>query len=151
MKFFLIIKSLTTKITNGILLLFIGAMHTRLVLSADGFGQQFSVYAKSWFFSISSGMDELPAVAGTTNFEVFAAFWFFYFGVALIPLGLLVHSIEKEKRALPYSFTVSYLLFVLLGCYMVPNSGMTFIMLPHALYMFVKNHMRRKHLKSISS
>lgn len=149
MKFLLAIKGLANRITNGILLLLIGAMHTQLVLSADGFGRQFSVFAESWFFRISSGMDELPAVQGKTNFEIFATFWFFYFGVALIPLGFLVHSIEKEKRALPSSFTGSYLLFVLLGCYMVPNSGMTFIMLPQALYMLVKNYMLQKRLRGL--
>ena len=137
MKFF-------NKITNGILLIIIGALHTKLVLSSDGFGGQFREFSKIYFYKISSGLDQLPAQIGHTNFETFAAFFFFYFGIFMIPLGLLVHSIEKAKNVLPNSFTISYLVFVLLGCYMIPNSGMTFIMLPHAIYMLVRNYFKTR-------
>ena len=119
------------KITNGVLLILIGLLHMQLALSPDGGGKQFQQMAETCFFKVSRGMDELPIVAGKTNSEIFAAFWFFYFGLLLIPLGLLVHSIEKEGRALPHYFTITYLIVVLIGCYMIPNSGMTFIMLPH--------------------
>ncbi len=132
------------KITNGILLIIIGILHTQFVISNDGCGKQFAKFSDSYFFKISKGLDELPVVAGKTNVETFAVFWFFYFGILLIPLGLLVHSIEKEKRILPHYFTISYLIFVLLGCYMIPNSGMTFIMLPHAVYMLVINYVKAK-------
>lgn len=132
------------KITNGILLIVIGIMHTKLVVSPDGCGKQFAGFRGSYFFKISGGLDELPAAAGKTNFETFAAFWFFYFGVLIIPLGLLVHSIEKANRVLPHYFTISYLIIVLIGCYMIPNSGMTFIMLPHAVYMLTGNYLKAK-------
>jgi len=132
------------KITNGILLIVIGIMHSHMAFSPDGLGNQFLKFSNTYFFNISSGLDELPAEIGKTNFETFAAFWFFYFGILLIPLGLLVHSIEKDGRILPHYFTVSYLIFVLLGCYMIPNSGMTIIMLPHAIYMLVRNYLRAK-------
>jgi hypothetical protein len=56
--------------------------------------------------------------------------------------GLLVHSIERNKGIVPYSFTISYLMVVLIGCYMVPSSGMTFFMLPHAVYMLIRNHLK---------
>jgi hypothetical protein len=127
------------KITNGVLLIVIGLLHTQLALSPDGGGRQFRQMAETCFFKVSGGLDELPIVAGKTNSEIFAVFWFFYFGLLLIPLGLLVHSIEKEGRALPLYFTIAYLMVVLIGCYMIPNSGMTFIMLPHAVYMLVCN------------
>jgi len=130
------------KITNGILLIVIGIMHSHLAFSPDGLGNQFLKFSNTYFFKISSGLDELPAEIGKTNFETFAVFWFFYFGILLIPLGLLVHSIEKDCRILPHYFTVSYLIFVLVGCYMIPNSGMTIIMLPHAIYMLVRNYLR---------
>ncbi len=130
------------KITNGILLIVIGILHTQLAFSPDGFGNLFLKHSKSYFYRISAGLDELPAEYGKTDFATHAGFWFFYFGILLIPLGLLVHSIEKDGRALPHYFTVSYLLFVLIGCYMIPNSGMTFIMLPQAVYMLVRNHFR---------
>lgn len=132
------------KITNGTILILLGLLHTNLALSSDGFGKQFMEFAKSYFFKIISGMDELPAEVGRTNFEAAAAFWFFYFGILLIPLGLLVHSIEKEKRIIPYSFTISYLVVVCIGCYMIPFSGITFFMLPHAIFMLVRNVLRAK-------
>lgn len=131
-------------ITNGILLIFIGVMHSKFAFSPDGLRNQLLKYSETYFFKISTGLDELPGETGKTDFETFAAFWFMYFGIALIPLGLLVHSIEKSGRILPHYFTVSYLIFVLLGCYMIPNSGMTFIMLPHAIYMLARNYLRAK-------
>ena len=82
----------------------------------------------------------MPATIGNTNFESFAAFWFFYFGILLIPLGLLLHFVEKDKKILPLSFTISYLIVILIGCYMIPNSGMTVFMLPHALYLIIRNY-----------
>jgi len=137
------------KITNGILLIVIGILHSKLAFSTDGFGNQFLKFSKTYFFKISTGLDELPAEVGKTNFETFAAFWFLYFGILLIPLGLLIHSIEKDKRTLPNYFTVSYLIFILIGCYMVPNSGLTIIMLPHAIYMLVRNYLRARKLRNV--
>lgn len=134
-------------ITNGILLIVIGILHTQLVLSPDGCGKQFQNFAKSHFYKICGGLTELPVVAGKTDVETFAVFWFFYFGIFIIPLGLLVHSIEKAKRTIPHYFTISYLIVVLIGCYMVPNSGITFIMLPHAIYMLLSNYYKAKRLK----
>lgn len=135
-----------SKITNGILLIIIGLLHTKLVVSADGCGAQFSNFAKSNFFRISGGLNELPAAVGKTNFETFAAFWFFYFGILLIPLGLLVHAIERKYKVLPHSFTISYLIVVMVGAYMIPASGMTYIMLPHAVYMLAANFYKAKKL-----
>jgi hypothetical protein len=59
------------KITNGILLIIIGLLHTKLVVTADGFGTQFLNFSKTWFFRISGGLNELPAAAGKTNFEAY--------------------------------------------------------------------------------
>jgi hypothetical protein len=133
---------LIKKITNGSILVVIGLMHTYCAVSSSGFGKQFQEFSKGYFFKISPGADELPAMAGKTNFETHAAFWFFYFGILIIPIGLLVHSIEKDKKILPYSFTISYFIVVLIGCYMVPNSGMSFFMLPHAIYMLISNFVK---------
>ncbi len=55
------------KITNGILLVIIGIMHTQLVVSSGGCGKQFIKFSESYFFKISSGLDQLPAVAGKTE------------------------------------------------------------------------------------
>lgn len=132
-------KHILSRITNGVLLIIIGLLHTKLVVSADGCGAQFSDFAKTNFFRICGGLNELPAAAGKTNFESFAAFWFFYFGILLIPLGLLVHAIERKYKVLPHSFTISYLVVVAIGAYMIPASGMTYIMLPHAVFMLAGN------------
>jgi hypothetical protein len=133
---------IVNRITNGIILIMIGILHTSLVVSSNGCGKQFLDFSKSWFFKISGGMDEFPAEVGRTNFENFAVFWFFYFGILMIPLGLLVHSVEKERRILPHYFTISYLIVVIIGSYMIPKSGMTFIMLPHAIYMLIRNYFK---------
>ncbi len=128
-----------SKITNGLILILIGIIHTRLVISNDGFGFKFREFAHSGFFRISNGLGELPYVPGTSKTDTFAAFWFFYFGILIIPLGLLVHAVERKYRVLPHSFTISYLIVVATGTYMIPASGMTYIMLPHAVYMLLVN------------
>ncbi|WP_108868538.1 DUF6463 family protein [Aquimarina aquimarini] len=132
------------KITNGLLLIIIGIMHTLFAFSSGGFQKQILFFSESNFYKVSQGMKELPASIEHTNFEHFATFWFLYFGFFLITLGLLVHSIEKQKLALPHYFTVSYFIVVLLGCYMVPNSGITFFMLPQAIYMLISNYLKIK-------
>ncbi len=131
-------------ITNGIALIVIGIMHTQLAITAGGFGKQFGRFAEQRFFKISLGMAELPASEGLTNFETFAVFWFFYFGVMIIPLGILVHYLERRRIFLPLAFTVSYLLVVAMGAYMIPNSGMTYFMLPHAIFMLIYSRVKKK-------
>jgi len=139
-----IIKKLIQNTTNGVILIIIGIMHTQFALSKEVFGQKFLEFSKSYFFKISKGTDELPIVLGQTNLDAFAAFWFFYFGILLFPLGMLLHSIEKDGKIIPTSFTISYLIVVIIGCYMIPNSGMTVFMLPHAIYMLVRNFLKAK-------
>jgi hypothetical protein len=142
------------KITNGVLLIIIGLFHTKLALSTDGFGSKFMEFSQSGFYKIHRGLEELPFVHGkmsVSSLEAFSAFWFFYFGILIIPLGLLVHSIEKTGRALPHYFTISYLLVVLIGAYMIPNSGMSVIMLPQALYMLIINFVRARKINSTIS
>jgi hypothetical protein len=97
------------------------------------------VFSERLFFKISDGLSEFPILDGKMNYENFAAFWFFYFGLILIPVGLLVDHVEKSTGKIPDSFTWSYLIVVLVGSFMIPFSGMTFLMLPHALYMLNRN------------
>lgn len=132
------------RITNGHILILIGILHTHFAISADGFQIQFTEFAKVYFFNISSGLDQLPAMVGKTDFETFATFWFFYFGIIMFPLGFAINYIEKVNKHLPILFTISYLMLVLIGCYMVPNSGITIFMLPHALYMIIKPLFKRQ-------
>ena len=141
------LKKITSKIpliiTNGVLLIIIGVLHSSTVVSSEN-RKQFIEASHSYFFKIGGGMSELPIESGKMNLEMMTFFWFFYFGLLLIPLGLLVHSIETKNRILPYSFTISYLIFVLIGSYMIPDSGMTVIMLPQAVYMLTINHIRKR-------
>ena len=120
---------------NGLMFILIGTAHTLLGLSPWGFGNQFWDFSSHLFFRISSGILEFPLFDGQMDYESFAAFWFFYFGLLLFPIGLLVRYLEKQELQLPRSFVLSYLLVILLGAYMIPLSGMTFFMLPHALFM----------------
>jgi hypothetical protein len=131
-------------LTNGCIIVIIGFMHMLFALSKDAFGTQFKQFAQSGFFKIHEGLNVMPFKPETANIEAFAAFWFFYFGLFLIPLGVLLHIVEKKKGSLPVAFTISYLICVLTGCYMVPSSGMTYIMLPHALYMVIIGNLRSK-------
>ena len=73
------------------------------------------------------------------NHENFAAFWFFYFGLLLIPLGIILNHLEKTGAQIPQRFIITYLIIVLIGVFMIPLSGMTFLMLPHALLMLIQN------------
>jgi len=74
------------------------------------------------------------------NYGNFAEIWFFYCGILLIPIGIFLNYVEKQNKQIPKSCTWSYLIVVLIGVYMIPFSGMTFFMLPHALFMLVKSN-----------
>jgi hypothetical protein len=128
------------KITNGKILIFFGIIHPLLGISPFAFGKQFFNFANKFFFKISDGLMEFPLLKGQMNYENFAAFWFFYFGLLLIPLGILLNYLEKENKSIPKEFIWSYLIIVLIGVYMIPFSGMTIFMLPHALYMLIKRN-----------
>ncbi len=132
------------KITNGKILVFFGIIHPLLGISPFAFGKQFSGFANKYFFKISDGLSEFPLLNGQMKYEDFAAFWFFYFGILLIPLGILVNYVEQESRGIPKNFIWAYLIVVLIGVYMIPFSGMTFLMLPHAIYMLVQENRRTR-------
>lgn len=119
------------KVTNGLIIIAIGVIHT--LLTPLAYLKQFQVFTKQYFFSINGGFLEK-----TLNYETFAAFWCLYFGLILFPLGILLHTIERKGVPIPFAFIISYLIFILVGVYMIPMSGMTIFMLPHAIYMTVK-------------
>lgn len=132
---------------HGLIFILIGTAHTLLGLSPWGFGKQFSEFSSTLFFRINSGILEFPLFNWQMDYESFAAFWFFYFGLLLFPIGLLVRFMEKQELVLPRSFVLGYLLVIVLGAYMIPLSGMTFFMLPHALFMAWQ--LRKDELKSV--
>jgi hypothetical protein len=131
------------KITNGKILIFLGIIHPLLGISPFAFGKQFAGFADKFFFKISEGLFEFPLLNGQMNYENFAAFWFFYYGLLLIPLGILVGYVEKMNGQIPKNFIWTYLIIVLLGVFMIPFSGMTFLMLPHAIYMLIQHNKQK--------
>tara|TARA_R110002126_G_scaffold286177_2_gene437655 strand:- start:6052 stop:6453 length:402 start_codon:yes stop_codon:yes gene_type:complete len=128
------------KFSNGNILIFLGIIHSLLAISPAAFGTQFASFADGFFFKISDGLVEFPILNGQMNYENFAAFCFFYFGLILIPVGFLAGFVEKGHRQLPNRFLWSYLIVVLIGVFMIPLSGMTFLMFPHAIYMLYQNN-----------
>lgn len=133
------LKKIRPHLTNGLAILAIAALHTWYALSADGFGTQFHRFAATSFFRICRGTAELPVVAGRTNIDAMAAFFFYYFGILLIPMAVLLHRFERLEGRVPRSFAATYLAVVAIGAYMVPSSGMTLFMLPHALWMIARS------------
>ena len=119
------------KISNGRIIMCIGAIHTILTLAPFVYGVQFSHFANRAFFAINNGFLE----TGPMDYETFAAFWCFCFGVFLFPLGIIVDHLEKNNIEIPRKFTWSYLVAILIGIYMIPFGGFTVFMLPHAIYM----------------
>ncbi len=128
------------KVTNGKILILLGFAHTLLGISPFAFGKQFLGFADEFFFKISDGLFEFPLLNGQMNYENFAAFWFVYYGLLLIPLGVIVGYVEKINGRIPRHFIWIYLIIVFLGVFMIPFSGMTFLMLPHAIYMLVQSN-----------
>lgn len=118
------------KITNGKIIIFIGAIHT--LLTPLVYFDQFEIFARRFFFIINNGFME-----DSINYQTFAAFWCLYFGLVLFPLGVLLDSIEKKKMPIPNSFVMVYFCVVLTGVYMIPLGGMTVFMLPHVIYMMI--------------
>ena len=115
-----------------------GIAHPLLGVSPWAFGEQFSSFMHQFFFKISDGLSEFPLLHGQMKYDNFAAFWFVYFGLMLIPFGMLVSYIEKTHEGqIPMNFIWAYFIFTLLGVYMIPFSGMTLLMLPHAVYMLI--------------
>jgi len=128
------------KLINGKVLIYTGIAHFLFGVSPFAFGKQFLTFYERYFFKISEGLIEFPLLNGVMNYENFAAFWFVYFGILILPIGILVNHIEKVNKSVPKEFITAYLIIVLIGAYMIPFSGMTFLMLPHAVYMFVKRN-----------
>ncbi len=128
------------KLINGKILIYTGIAHFLLGVSPFAFGKQFLAFSKTLFFKISEGLFEFPLLNGVMNYETFASFWFVYFGLLIIPIGILVDYIEKTNKIVPKKFIIAYLVVVLIGVYMIPFSGMTFLMLPHAMYMFIQRN-----------
>jgi hypothetical protein len=127
------------KLTNGTFLIYTGITHIILGISPYAFGNQFLRFSENYFFRISEGLSEFPLLNGVMNYENFASFWFVYFGALFIPLGILLDYVEKNNHIIPKKFLWSYFIFNIIGAYMIPFSGMTFLTVPHSIFMLIKN------------
>ncbi len=119
------------KLTNGTIIIIIGVLHS--VLTPVFYAKQFQGFAEQFFFKVNNGFME-----SQVNYETFAAFWCLFFGLMLLPLGVLLHTVEKRISIVPMPFILTYLIVVLIGVYMIPLGGITFLMLPHVVYMLLK-------------
>ena len=130
------------KISNGKTIMCIATIHTILTVAPFAYGLQFAHFSKSAFFAINRGFFE----TGRMDYETFAAFWCFFFGVFLFPLGIIIDYLEKKNLDIPKKFIYSYLIAILIGAYMIPFGGFTVFMLPHAIYMMrtVKQQAKQK-------
>ena len=125
-------------ITNGKVIISIGAIHTILTIAPFVYGTQFANFSSHAFFAVNDGFFE----TGGLDYETFAAYWCFCFGIFLFPLGILVNSLEKNGTEIPRNFTWSYLIAIAIGAYMIPWSGFTVFLLPHAIYMLLRTNKR---------
>ena len=136
------LKKIKEKFNNGVVIIIIGLLHTHFAFSESGLGIYSRKFFETHFYNIVEGIPNLHSMS-KSDFELFGAFWFFYFGILLIILGLILFAYERNIGPIPIYFTISYLIFVLVGCYMIPASGMTYFMLPHAIFMIVYNYFRK--------
>jgi hypothetical protein len=80
------------KITNGKIVILIGIIHTLFTLLPFVYGKQFMNFAHQYFFKINNGFLE----SGQMDYETFAAFWCFFFGILLFPLGILLEYTQAK-------------------------------------------------------
>ncbi len=121
------------KLTNGKVIVAIGVIHTVATMLPGVFGRQFLRFAHGGFFKINDGF-----LGGRMDYETFAAFWCFCFGLFLFPLGILLDAVEKSGSRIPRQFVWSYLAVTLVAVYLIPAGGITVFMLPHVIHLMVK-------------
>lgn len=133
----------TNKRIHGRLLMATGVAHVMLAILPGVFGEQFYLFTNNAFFNVSGGLADLPIIGGTMHFDEFAAFWFFYAGLFMFMYGHVVDEIEKLNGQVSRNISKVFLMVSTVGAYMVPLSGMTFLLIPQGVYMYIrgtKNH-----------
>ncbi|PLA73798.1 hypothetical protein CYQ88_09255 [Hydrogenovibrio sp. SC-1] len=128
---------------HGRLLMATGIAHVILAILPGVFGDQFLDFSRSWFFNISSGAADFSFFDGTLNYVEFAAFWFFYAGPIMFLYGQAIDRIEKSEGYVSLTIAKTFIAVSLVGAYMVPLSGMTFVLLPQGIYMYVRSAKRQ--------
>lgn len=123
---------------HGRLLMATGIAHVILTIMPGVFGDQFSDFSHSWFFNVSSGAADFSFFGGTLNYVQFASFWFFYAGPIMFLYGQAIDRIEESQGYVPLSIVNTFMAVSAVGAYMVPLSGMTFVLIPQGIYMYVR-------------
>lgn len=120
-----------------------GVAHVLLALLPGVFGEQFAEFAGSGFFNVSSGAADFTLFGGTLNYVEFAAFWFFYAGPVMFLYGQVIDRVERTEGYVPTNIAITFTAVSFVGAYMVPLSGMTFVLIPQGVYMYVRSLKRR--------
>lgn len=124
-----------------------GFLHVCLVILPGVYGEQFLQFSRHYFFNINNGLIDFPLIGGTLHHPEFAAFWFFYAGPLLFIYGQLLDSFEKHNGVIPKRISVGFIIVSLLGAYMIPLSGMTFLLIPQGVYMYVRSNRAEKTIR----
>lgn len=128
-----------------------GVAHVILAILPGVFGDQFLTFSRSWFFNVSSGAADFSFLGGAINHVEFAAFWFFYAGPVMFLYGQAIDRIEISEGCVPQGIAKTFIAVSVIGAYMVPLSGMTFVLIPQGIYMYVRsiNQKSQAHLKAL--
>jgi len=124
---------------HGRLLMVTGVVHVLVVMLPGVFGKQFYEFAKQYFFNINNGLLDFPLFGGEMNNQDFAAFWFFYAGPLMFMYGQVLDSYERVNGYLEKNIALVFLFVACLGAYMIPLSGMTFLLIPQGVYMYLRS------------
>jgi hypothetical protein len=116
-----------------------GVIHILLVVMPGVYADQFLVFMNSLFFNINDGLAGFPLFGGVLNHKEFAAFWFFYAGALLFIYGQVLDELEKREGVIPRHISLTFISVSLVGAYMIPLSGMTFLLIPQGIYMYLRN------------
>ena len=113
-----------------------GVIHILLVITPGVYGETFYQFMGSIFFNINNGLADFPIIGGTLHHKEFAAFWFFYAGPLTFMYGYVLDEIEKIHGYVPINLSIVFIIVSFIGAYMIPLSGMTFVLIPQGIYMY---------------
>jgi hypothetical protein len=130
--------NMENKRIHGRLLMATGFIHILFVLIPGVYGETFYQFMSSSFFNINDGLADFPFIGGTLNHKDFTAFWFFYAGALIFMYGYLLDELEAIHGYVPINQSIAYLIVSGIGAYMIPLSGMTFILMPQGIYMYLR-------------
>jgi len=123
---------------HGRLLMVTGIIHVLLVITPGVYGDQFYQFMDSIFFNINDGLADFPIIGGTLHHKEFAAFWFFYAGPLTFIYGYLLNEVEKIHGCVPVNQSIAFIIISSVGAYMIPLSGMMFVLIPQGIYMYLR-------------